>query len=243
MRFNGRESALYPPVKAFLERQGYTVKAEVHDCDVVGRRGDEPPVIVELKPRLNLDVVLQAIDRLALGGDVYVAFADGPRTTWRKRRRAVLKLCRMLGLGLLLVRAGADGRGRVTAELDPGPYRPRESQQRRDRLLREFAARVGDPNHGGTNRRPVVTAYRQDALRLVAALDGADDLSPRQLRTDTGVERAASVLQRDVYGWFERVCRGRYRLSPRGAAARDDFAEVIAMLRTQTSSDAAGGMP
>ena len=43
-----REDALYPPVKAFLEAQGYAVKGEVNGCDVVAIRDREPPVIVEL---------------------------------------------------------------------------------------------------------------------------------------------------------------------------------------------------
>ncbi len=43
------ESDLYAPVKALLEGQGYVVKGEVRGCDVVAVRGEEPPVIVELK--------------------------------------------------------------------------------------------------------------------------------------------------------------------------------------------------
>ena len=62
------EAALYSPVKQFLERQGYEVKGEVRGCDLVARRGDEPPVIVELKLRFSLPLVLQGIDRLALDG-------------------------------------------------------------------------------------------------------------------------------------------------------------------------------
>ena len=43
------ETSLYAPVKTLLESQGYEVKAEVRGCDVVAVRGDEAPVIVELK--------------------------------------------------------------------------------------------------------------------------------------------------------------------------------------------------
>ena len=44
-----READLYPPVKAFLEAQGYDVKGEVGAADLVALRGDEDPIIVELK--------------------------------------------------------------------------------------------------------------------------------------------------------------------------------------------------
>ena len=218
------ESDLYPPVKTFLEGQGYAVKSEIHGCDVVATRGDEPPVVVELKLRFSLELVLQAVDRLSITEKVYVAFSDGPRTTWRKRSRSTKKLCRMLGIGVLIIRRRRNGTEYVHPELDPEPYRPRQSGRRHSRLLKEFAHRVGDPNLGGINRRPLMTAYRQDALRLVDELERAGELAIGDLRQATGVDRAAAILQRNVYGWFERARRGVYRLSPKGRAAKDEFA-------------------
>ena len=50
-----KESDLYPPLKQFLESQNYEVKGEVQDCDVLAVRGEEAPVIVELKLSLNLN--------------------------------------------------------------------------------------------------------------------------------------------------------------------------------------------
>ena len=44
-----KESDLYLPLKRFLESQNYEVKGEVQDCDVVAVRGEEAPVVVELK--------------------------------------------------------------------------------------------------------------------------------------------------------------------------------------------------
>src|SRR4029434_6958530 len=79
------ETDLYPAVKAFLEAQGYDVKAEVRGCDVVGTRGDEPPVIVELKLSFGLPLVLQGVDRLALTERVYLAVS---RSRGRRARRA-----------------------------------------------------------------------------------------------------------------------------------------------------------
>ncbi len=202
------ESTLYAPVKALLEGQGYEVKGEIAGCDVVGVRGDEPPVIIELKRRFGLDLVLQGIDRLALTDAVYVAVGSWPRNLVGARR-----LCRRVGVGLIVV---ADGRAEVL--LDPVPYRPRRNRPRAARLLAEHRRRIGDPSPGGITRQPIMTAYRQEAIRCVRMLrDGPK--SPRALRATGQAPHAAGILQRDVYGWFERVERGVYRLSPRGEQA------------------------
>src|SRR5262245_14478068 len=121
------ETDLYPAVKAFLESQGYDVKAEVRGCDVVAVRGDEPPVIVELKLSFGLPLVLQGVDRLALTDRVYLAVI---RTRGRRGRRApvqrrdVRDLCRRLGLGLMTVDPGRAAVG-VAVHVAPVPYRPR----------------------------------------------------------------------------------------------------------------------
>ena len=60
------EAELYGPIKAFLQGQGYEVKGEIGACDVVAVRGNEGPVVVELKEQLNLALLLQAADRLAV---------------------------------------------------------------------------------------------------------------------------------------------------------------------------------
>jgi hypothetical protein len=241
-----RETDLYPPIKAFLEGQGYAVKGEVQGCDVVAVRGAEPPVIVELKQRFSLDLVLQAVERQALSDAVYVAVPDagGAAATVNRKRRAVHKLCRRLGLGLLVVSPGRDDALAVEPRLDPAPYRPRQNKARRTRLLREFAHRVGDPTAGGGNGKIVMTAYRQDALRCADALAAAaEPLKPARVRDATGVQRAAGILRRDVYGWFDRPAHGLYALSPKGQAALAAFADVVVALRGTARRDGAGQAP
>jgi len=222
------EAALYSPVKQFLERQGYEVKGEVRGCDLVARRGDEPPVVVELKLRFSLPLVLQGIDRLALTERVYLAV---PRPERRARggllapeRPEIRKLCRRLGLGLMLV-----GLARKTVEIleEPVPYRPRRAKLRVLRLLDEFSRRVGDANVGGAVGVPLVTAYRQDALRCARVLALGGPMRVGALRTAAEVPRAARILQRNVYGWFDRIERGRYRLTAEGDQALSRFAEAI----------------
>src|SRR5512143_1672842 len=152
-----REVDLYGPVKALLEAQGYDVKGEIRGCDVVGVRGLEPPVIVELKRSFGLGLVLQGLDRLVMTDAVSLAVGAWPRHVADGRR-----LCRRLGLGLIVVTGG-----RADIVIDPVPYRPRRDRARTTRLLGEHQRRVGDPTEGGSVRRPIMTAYRQEASRCL----------------------------------------------------------------------------
>jgi hypothetical protein len=208
------ESDLYAPVKALLEGQGYVVKGEVRGCDVVAVRGDEPPVIVELKRVFGLGLVLQGVDRLALSDRVYLAVGQ-----WPKQIKSAKKLCRRLGLGLLVV-----GHERADVVLDPMPYKPRANKRKAGRLLGEHRRRVGDPNLGGiAMRAPLMTAYRQEALRCAALLASNGPMAPKAMRLAADVPNVAKILQHDHYGWFERVERGVYTLTPRGRSGLEEF--------------------
>ena len=208
------EADLYAPIKRFLEAQGYIVKGEIGPCDIVAVRGEDDPVVVELKERLNLALVLQAVDRLHVSPAVYIAFriGNGHSASWRSRRKQVTSLLRRLGLGLLTV----SGRGKVVPVLDPAPYRPKPDARRCGRLLKEFADRVGDPEPGGSPSSRPLTAYRQNALRCAQALADSGVLKVSVLRERTRVSRAGPILRNNHYGWFERVTTGYYDLSPKG---------------------------
>jgi len=219
-----KEADLYPPLKTFLEAQGYEVKAEIGACDIMAVRGEEPPVIVEMKLSFSLGLVLQGVQRQALFDTVYLA-VPVPKKGWPARYRDIVSLCRRLGLGLLAVDPGAG----VEAHLDPGPYLPHRNTARAGRLLREFQRRVGDPNQGGTTGVKRMTAYRQDALRCLAAL-AAGPLKGADVAHRTGVARATDLMRADHYGWFERVALGIYGLSPKGRTALADHAGEIGRL-------------
>lgn len=229
-----KETDLYPAIKTYLEAQGYEVKSEVCAYDVVAVRKGEAPVIVELKTGFTLPLLLQGVDRLAVSDRVYLAFAVGElvakNALWGTRKKEIIKLCRRLGLGLISVRVNQSGGNVVEVHLDPVPYVPRKNTKRQGRLLREFELRVGDPNQGGVTRRTIMTAYRQDALRCLRHLNRNGPTRLADLRTATGVQRASGILQDDHYGWFERVERGVYRLTPKGVAAVGEFAGMLADL-------------
>lgn len=207
------ETALYPPVKAFLEANGFEVKGEVCGCDAVAVRAGEPPLLVvaELKLSFTLELVLQAVDRMRGADEVYLAVVAS--RSGRDQDRRVQRLCRLLGVGLLAVDLRI---GTVAVLAEPTPYRPRPDLARRRRLLKEHGSRKGDPTQGGGSRQPIMTAYRQRAIACARAIS-TGTARPRDLKSLA--EDAGTILRRNVYGWFVREKPGVYRLSPEGVGA------------------------
>lgn len=220
------ETALYLPVKRFLEARGFAVKGEVRGCDVVGLRGgNERPLIVigELKQTFTLELLLQAVDRMAAGDEIWLAVRASRRGRGREGDSRVRKLCRLLGVGLLCVFAA----GRVEILVEPRAWRPRRNAARRSQLVEEHRRRQGDPATGGSTRQPIMTAYRQQALAVASALDeaaraGLGPSRPRDLKPIA--PDAPKILLRNVYGWFARVERGLYGLTDAGQAALRQWA-------------------
>jgi hypothetical protein len=208
------ESQLYLPVKRFLERLGFEVKGEICGCDLVALREGEPVAVVigELKLTFTLDLVLQAVDRTRACDEIWLAVRASRRGRGRETDARVRKLCRFLGFGLLVVSAA----GKVEVLVEPVPWRPRRDHKRRSKIVDEHRRRQGDPVAGGSTRRPIMTAYRQQALACAAQL-AKGDAQLRDLRS--GVPEAAKILQRNVYGWFVRIERGVYALTETGKAA------------------------
>lgn len=230
------ESDLYPPVKALLEGQGYSVKGEVRGCDVVGVK-DGGTVIVELKKAFGLTLVLQGVNRLALTDTVYLAVG-----AWPKKIREVRKLLKRLGLGLLVV-----VKGRCEVAFDPVPYKvaPRKNSRKVKRLLGEHQRRVGDPNLGGSSTRvPMMTAYRQEALRCAGQLARNGAMAIKDLRVKAEAPNAGRIVFHDHYGWFERVTRGVYALTPKGEKSWAQHARAAAVVSIAAAAGAkAAGKP
>jgi hypothetical protein len=215
------ETDLYLPIKRHLESQGYEVKSEIKGCDVVARRGDEPPLIVELKQAMSLALLYQAADRLTITDHVYIAIARPKRGV----ASDAMKLCRRIGIGLIVVTTA----GSVEVLADPVPYAPRKNVKKRALLLKEFNARSGDPNLGGTTRKPLMTAYRQDAIKCAEHLAAAGPTKAQHVKAKTKVDRAASIMRDNVYGWFCKVERGVYALTDEGIVAARKNASTSAL--------------
>ena len=208
------ETALFLPVKRFLEKLGFTVKGEVGGCDLVALSGDDPPVVVigELKLSFNLELVLQAVDRAGAADEVWLAAKLSARGKGRESDARYRNLCRRLGFGMLAVTTAGD----VEVIVQPATTAPRRNPKKRSRLVSEHQRRKGDPAMGGSTRAPIMTAYRQQALACASALEGG----PRRvkdLRVD--IPDAGKILLHNVYGWFDRAERGIYVLTDAGHAA------------------------
>ncbi|MEX6506571.1 DUF2161 domain-containing phosphodiesterase [Jiella sp. M17.18] len=209
-----RETSLYGPVKQFLEGLGLAVKGEIGGCDLVALNGGDPPVVVicELKLSFNLELVLQAVDRASACDEVWLAAKLSRGGKGREADKRFRNLCRRLGFGLI----GVAEDETVHLLLSPAAPAPRRDPRRRSRLVDEHRRRRGDPALGGGSRAPIMTAYRQDALACARAM-AAGPKRPRDLAPVA--PKAAAILQRNVYGWFERVERGLYSLTPAGREA------------------------
>ncbi len=208
------ETALYLPVKRFLEKLGFTVKGEIGGCDLVALSADDPPIVVigELKLVFNLELILQAVDRAASADEVWLAAKLSVRGKGRESDARYRNLCRRLGFGMLAVTSTGD----VEVIVQPATTAPRRNPKKRSRLIREHERRKGDPAMGGSTRAPIMTAYRQQALACAAALAGGPQ-RVKDLRA--GMPDAGKILLHNVYGWFDRTERGIYGLTDAGHAA------------------------
>lgn len=216
-----KESDLYPTLKAHFTAQGYEVKGEVGAADIVAMRPGADPLIVEMKLGFSLALLHQAVDRLRLTDQVYVAV---PRPKQRKTLLANIRLCRRLGLGVITVRPRDHF---LEVHAVPGPYAPRKSKKRQARLEKEFTRLDGDPNAGGATRHGIVTGYRQDALKCAAYLANIGAEKGAIVARATGVPTATTLMRNNVYGWFEKVETGVYSLTPEGQQGLRDWGDLI----------------
>ena len=143
---------------------------------------------------------------LALSDRVYLAVGQ-----WPKQIKNVKKLCRRLGLGLLVVAPRARRRRARSRALQAAD----QNKHKADRMLGEHAAASAIPTSAADARAaddglsPGGAALRGAAREQRA--DEAGGVACFRRRAERG-----RILRDDVYGWFERVERGVYTLTPAG---------------------------
>jgi hypothetical protein len=208
------ETDLYQPLHDYLVAQGYTVRSEVRGCDITAVKGEEV-VVIEMKRSFGTTLLIQATQRQRITDSVYVALPVPTGRYQTERWAAVQHLLRRLELGLILVAVGQEKRP-VQVVFHPLPFDRKKRKQLKRAVLREAQARSLDLNLGGSHRRRIITAYRENAVHIACCLDALGPLSPRQLRSLGTGPKTLSILSRDVYGWFERIGPGLYALRAQG---------------------------
>lgn len=231
-----KETDLYAPVKTWLEVQGFDVKSEIGAVDVLARRGDEDPVLIELKTGFSLTLLQQAVARQSVSDWVYVAVPRwSGKSGWRAFKGNV-GLCKRLGLGVLSVRLED---GHVQAHCDPVEFRPRKSRPRKGALLKEFDRRRGDPNLGGT-RGQVTTGYKQEALRCAQFLARHGASRGADVAKGAEVAQATRMMRDNHLGWFQRISVGVYDLADDGRAAVTSQASSVGHVNPAENSAQSG---
>lgn len=223
------EVDLYEPIKNYFTEQGYDVYGEVNDCDVVAVK-EEELIIVELKLRLNLDLVMQATKRQRLTEQVYVAI---PRPTYSLRSqkwRDICYLMRRLEVGLLVVSLQT-GEEQVKVIHHPTPFdrvkSMQRSKKRRNSLLSEIEGRTGDFNIGGSSKIKIMTAYKETCIHIACCLIHHGPLSAKSLREIGTGEKTSRILIKNYEEWFDRIERGVYAISEKGKSELQDYPEFV----------------
>jgi len=213
------ETDLFPPIKKHLEASGYTVRAEVRDCDITAFKDDEL-IIIELKLNVNIPLLIQATDRQRITDSVYVAIPRPSNRTQKKRWKGVKHILRRLEIGLIFVDVELDT---VETVFHPIEFQRKKFKKRRKVLLEEASQRKENLNIGGSSKRKIVTVYRQNAIRIAAYLQQLGPSKPKDLRKLGTGDKTLSILGKNFYGWFQRVDRGVYDLTAKGKTALKEY--------------------
>ena len=210
--FSIKESELYEPIKLLLEAKGFTVRGEVKGCDIAVLADDEL-WIIELKRHLSIKLLYQAMSRLSITPFVFVAVPRPKRLDGDFK--LAKKLLKKLELGLIIVAADSP-KPYAEIALYPEKFQKGKATQKSAAIRKEAASRKQD-TPGGSTGITITSAYRERCIKIACILKQTDPLSPIELIRQYNCEKdAGSILQKNYYGWFTRIARGRYTISPLG---------------------------
>ncbi len=190
-------------------------------CDIAAVKGDEL-IVVETKKSFSTALLIQATQRQRTTDSVYVALLKPkPSRSWPGIRH----LLKRLELGLILVSPGSP-KMPVRVVFHPVPFQRHKRESAKRAVLLEAERRTGDLNPGGSHRRQIVTAYREQAIHIACCLRALGSLSPKSLRGMGTGPKTQPILHANVYGWFERVDVWVYTLGPQGHEALAQYPEL-----------------
>lgn len=222
-----KEIDMYDCIKDFFEKDGYNVKAEVKDCDVVCKKEDSL-VIVELKLHFSLKLIYQAMDRQALTTEVYIAILRPKRAFYGKEWHRMLKLVKSLCLGLILI----DNHMNMEFVCHPSSDYTRKLNSKKKAVLnKEFDNRKTTINKGGTKGK-TMTVYKEKSLLIISYMKNGELYAPKDINSALDIKNASSILNQNHYAWFEKIAKGSYKLSEKGITALLEYSDAIELIKS-----------
>jgi len=211
------ESNLFDPIKRLLESHGYHVKGEIVHTDVFGVK-EQRTIAVELKNQISLKLIYQAIERTKVADFVYIGVPKQAIISHRKEMKYLKQLLQKLKIGLISV---DHNEASFLIEVDEFSSKKRTNLKKR-RVIKEFNERDNHINLGGTKGK-VLTAYKENVIRIAFMLRKMKSASPKKLMEHTGILETSRIMQSNFDGWFEKIERGIYQLSEKGEKELDFY--------------------
>lgn len=208
-----KETHLFLPVKKLFESMGFDVEAEIEHIDMVVKKEDRY-IAIELKKELNVQVIAQVLKRQTLTDEAYIAtFKPTKKVMHSKIYKDKLLILKRLGIGLITVDASAS----IIKESEV--VLPRKNKKKRKRLKETFE-HLNKENIGGSHQVKRMTLYRKQAMSIAQCI-GKMPKKAAQIKLETGIDKAYSILYKNYYGWFKALGKGLYQLSDLGLKDND----------------------
>lgn len=234
------ETDLHEPVKRWMIGEGFNVRSEVKSIDMVGLYG-ELMIAVELKIKLNLEVINQAVERQGVSDLVYIAVAHDFKAVESKRFQMTLLTLKRLNLGLLLVNFRS-AIPEVVEYLKPEHFdferSKRAKKTKRAAIIAEFNKRCADFNTAGSNKSKIMTGYKEQCLLVAHYMKRHGLQSPKAFKP-FGFETAkvSAILGKNYNNWYLKIDKGVYTLSEDGEKALLAHSNIIAFLLEEKGAD------
>lgn len=230
------EEDMYELVRDHFLTLGYSVHGEVRACDMTALK-DDTLVILELKKSLSMELLVQAVKRQRLGDLTYICVPKPVNYTKNRKFKDTLYLLKRLSLGLIFC---DPAQGLLEVVLQPQEFDMARSRKaysgRRQQLMTEIQGRATSLNKGGSRGRKLMTAYREDAIRLLWLSGRSEHIAPKD-GTRRGIRKAGAILRDNHYGWFEKTGRGQYAMTESGRAALAEYAQILPLLTKDLTED------
>ncbi len=224
------EKDMYPALKDFFETNGYKVNAEVKGCDIVVSK-DDYIAVVEMKLHLNITLIYQALDRLDITNNVFIAVKK-PKKSFMKERSKMKKLVKKLNIGLILVDLSAIEKT-VEVVVEPITSKKDKNTKKTRSVQKEIKGRRFDNNIGGSNKTKIMTSYKDLSIKLACICEQYTVINSKFLKENFDLENTYPVLYNNFFNFFIIYGKGDFGLSDEGIKMLDseEYKDLVSIYR------------